>query len=536
MGATNCPETPRQKMIGMMYLVLTAMLALNVSTDILNSFGVVDETLQISTKNVESKVGKDFAFLDKQKALLGAEKVKDASAKAEKVRKLSDDMVKYIEDLKIQMLEYTDKGSKDANGNIKTVKTMNAKDNFDKPTDFMINQKHAEELHKKINEYKKNLLELVDPKNRETVKGSLGLDVDGEYRDADGNKISWENACFFHIVNAAALTMLNKTIGEVRNAESLVMNDVISSISADDFKFDSVTGKAIPKSQMVFSGDHYQADIIVAAFDSKTNITAYYKTGVDTLTVEGLAGATEIIGEGGICKLDLPAGGVGEQKYAGLIKLKAPDGTDKYYSFKDKYSIVKPTATVAADKMNVLYAAIPNPVSVSAPVAPDKLRVSFPGATAKSTGPGLYDVTVPESMAGKSITVGVSADMGGKTQALGSTTFRVKRVPNPTSYIGANIWGGKRSKQEILANPFISARMGDDFAYDLTWKVVSYRVTFVVRGVEDAPIACAGGQFSASVKSKIQSASSNTTVQFTDIKVQSIAGTRTLRDIMVRIK
>ncbi len=536
MGATNCPETPRQKMIGMMYLVLTAMLALNVSTDILNSFGVVDETLKVSTKNVEGKVSKDYAFIEKQKALLGEAKVKDAADKAYKLRKLSDDMVNYIEKMKDDMLDYTDGGHLDDKGQPKTVRTMKAKDNFDKPTDFMINKGHAKELKAKIKQYKEEALKLVDPKNRESVKAALGLEVDGEYKNAEGAKESWEDHNFFHIVNAAAVTLLNKTVQEVRNAESTCMNDIISSISADDFKFDSVTGKAIPKSQMVFSGDHYQADIIVAAFDSKTNITAYYKMGADTLTESEIGGAQELIGEGGICKLDLPAGGVGEQKYAGLIKLKAPDGTDKFYSFKDKYTIVKPTATVAAEKMNVLYAAIPNPVSVSAPVAPEKLRVSFPGASAASKGAGLYDVTVPESMAGKSINVTVSADLGGKTQALGSTTFRVKRVPNPTSYIGASIWGGKRSKQELLANPFISARMGEDFAYDLSWKVLSYRVTFVVRGVEDPPIAVAGGQFSDAVRSKINSASSNTTIQFTDIKVSSIAGTRTLRDIMVRIR
>ena len=139
-------------------------------------------------------------------------------------------------------------------------------------------------------------------------------------------------------------------------------------------------------------------------------------------------------------------------------------------------------------------------------------------------------------MVGKSITISVSADMGGKTQALGGTEFRVKRVPDPTSYIGGNIYGGKRSKQEILANPFLSARMGDDFAYDLRWTIVSYRVTFVTRNVEDPPIAVAGGNFSEAIKSKINNAGSNTIVQFTDIRATSIAGQRTLRDLMVRIR
>ena len=540
MGATNCPETPRQRMIGMMYLVLTAMLALNVSVDILNAFGVVDETLRISNKNIEGKIANDYSALDKQKAILGEEKVKDAVERAEKLHKYSEEMIKYINDMKIDLLRYVDDTEFDKEGNLKTVKTIVAKDNYDKPTDFFIgvnNDGKAYELKKKIIEYRKNILSLVDEKRKDDLAIAIGLDLDAQkYQNADKTDESWEYHNFYHLVMAACVTILNKTVGEIRNAESAVLKEIISSISAEDFKFDTIEGRAIPKSQMIFTGDSYEADIIVAAFDSKQTPEVYYKMGADTLTEEQIGGATQLLGENGVVKLKIAAGGIGEQKFAGLIKIKAPDGTIKHYGFSDKYMVVKPTATIAAEKMNVLYAAIPNPVSVSAPVPPERMRVSFPGCSAKSTGAGKYDVTVPESMVGRSITISVSADMGGKTQALGGTEFRVKRVPDPTSYIGGNIYGGKRSKQEILANPFLSARMGDDFAYDLRWTIASYRVTFVTRGVEDPPIAVAGGNFSDAIKSKINNAGSNTIVQFTDIRATSIAGQRTLRDLMVRIR
>ncbi len=540
MGATNCPETPRQRMIGMMYLVLTAMLALNVSVDILNAFGVVDETLRISNKNIEGKIATDYAALDKQKAILGEEKVKDAVERAEKLHKYSEELIKYINDMKIDLLRYVDDTEFDKEGNLKTVKTIVAKDNYDKPTDFFIgvnNDGKAYELKKKIIEYRKNILSLVDEKRKDDLAIAIGLDLDAQkYQNADKTDESWEYHNFYHLVMAACVTILNKTVGEIRNAESAVLKEIISSISAEDFKFDTIEGRAIPKSQMIFTGDSYEADIIVAAFDSKQTPEVYYKMGADTLTEEQIGGATQLLGENGVVKLKIAAGGIGEQKFAGLIKIKAPDGTIKHYGFSDKYMVVKPTATIAAEKMNVLYAAIPNPVSVSAPVPPERMRVSFPGCSAKSTGAGKYDVTVPESMVGRSITISVSADMGGKTQALGGTEFRVKRVPDPTSYIGGNIYGGKRSKQEILANPFLSARMGDDFAYDLRWTIASYRVTFVTRGVEDPPIAVAGGNFSDAIKSKINNAGSNTIVQFTDIRATSIAGQRTLRDLMVRIR
>ncbi|MEG2070618.1 MAG: gliding motility protein GldM [Bacteroidales bacterium] len=537
MGATNCPETPRQKMIGMMYLVLTAMLALNVSKDILDAFAVVDETLVTSTENTEGKNATDYSFLEKQQAILGEAKTKEAVTKAQILKAKTDEMVNYIENLKKEMIIFVDGSDVDEDGNPKTVKTIQAKDDSSKPSQFMINEGRAKKLKDKIVQYKKDILALVtNDSERKRIEKTMGLNVEETFKDKDGGKESWESHSFQGTIMAAGVTLLNKTVGEVRNTESTILNYITNSINADDFKFNEVGGKAIPKSQMVFSGDSYEADIIVAAYDTKQTPEVYYKMGVDTLTEAALGGATKLEGEAGLVKLKLSTGGIGEQKYAGLIKIKAPDGTDRYYGFSDKYTVLQPSATVAAEKMNVLYAGIANPVSVSAPVAPDKLRLNFAGCTATATGGGKYNISVPTSLIGKPVTATISADMGGKTQALGTSTFRVKRVPDPRATIGANIKGGKRTKQEILANPYVRATMGEDFVYDLKWNVNSFRVVFVSKGYEDPPIACAGGTFSESVKAKIQRASSNTVIYFTDIKATSEAGSRTLDEISVRIK
>ena len=119
---------------------------------------------------------------------------------------------------------------------------------------------------------------------------------------------------------------------------------------------------------------------------------------------------------------------------------------------------------------------------------------------------------------------------------MGSTTFRVKRVPDPRATIGANIRGGKRSKTELTANPFIRAAMGDDFAYDLKWTINSYQVIFISKGYEDNPLTCTGANFSEAVKSKIAKSGSGTTIIFTGIKASCEAGPRTLDEITVRIK
>ncbi len=408
MGASNCPETPRQKMIQMMYLTYTAMLALNVSADILNAFIVVDETLVTSTKNSVQQNSNDYSWFDAQKTLLGQAKVEPAYTNAQKLKKETNELVKYIENLRQELIFEVDGDSlveiKDETGKnvkvAKTVATIEKKDNFDKPTDFMIRQGHGEDLVKHIQAYKTNVLKLVDKEHQEYIKSALGMDVDAKYTK-DGFSQTWVEHNFDHIISAAAVTLLNKTIGEVRNAESTMLAYLRSSIGADDFKFDAVSGRAIPKTQMVFSGDKYEAEIIVAAYDTKSTPEVYYKMGADTLTEAGIDGATKLEGKDGVVKLEIGAGNVGEQKYAGLIKIMDPSGQPKYYGFKDKYSVVKPSATIAAEKMNVLYAGIANPVSVSAPVDPNKLSISFPGCNVTSAGGGKYNVNVPTSMIGK---------------------------------------------------------------------------------------------------------------------------------------
>lgn len=538
MGATNCPETPRQKMIGMMYLVLTAMLALNVSKDIIEAFSLVDDTMVASTANTMAKNESDYSWLQGQKAILGAEKVKDAEQKANVLKQKTDALINEIEEIKKGLIIYVDNTYEDKEGKPKTVATIQSKDERSKPTQYMIEQKNATKMKEAIIKYKAEILSLVDdPNQREAMSKTIGLNVEQTFKGKEGATTqSWEEHNFYDVIMSAAVTLINTTEGEVRNAESKMLEYVKNSISARDFKFDNVSGRAIPNSRMVFTGDKYTADIIVSAYDTKSTPEVYYKTGVDTLTVDQLGSATKLEGENGLVRLELGAGGVGEQRYAGLIKIKAPDGTDQYYPFNDRYMVVKPSATISAEKMNVLYAGIANPVSVSAPVAPDQLSVNFPGCTATRAEAGKFNISVPTSLIGKTVEATVSANLGGKTQAMGPTTFRVKRVPDPRATIGANIRGGKRSKNELTANPFIRAAMGDDFAYDLKWTINSYQVIFISKGYEDNPLTCTGATFSDAVKQKIAKSGSGTTIIFTGIKASCEAGQRTLDEITVRIK
>ena len=535
MGAKNCPETPRQKMIGMMYLVLTAMLALNVSKDIVNAFVIVDDALIKSKDNTMLTIESDYSHLKRQLATF-PEKVGDAMVIATALRKESDEMVQYIENLRSELLIAADKTDKNPDGTLKTAKGIGNKEDYSKSTNFLINQGNAKKLKDEMLKYRTSILSLL-PDKGVRLKGVIGLNVDDEtLKNRDGQNETWEDHNFNHIVLVACVTLLNKMIGEVRNAESMILKQVIAGIGEEDFKFDNIGGKAIPNARMVFAGDNYDADIIVTAYDSKSTPKVYYKIGVDTLRFEDIGSAQTLDGSSGVAKLKLAASSTGDQKYAGLIVVTGPDGEPKPYSFKDKYTVVRPSATVAADKMNVLYSGIENPVSISAPVDPAKLNLSMPGCNAVSNGGGKYTVTVPASLIGRTVTATVSSNDGSGSKVMGTSEFRVKSVPDPRPFLGANISGGRRTKAEITANPVLIADMGKDFVYDLRWTVTSYKAVFIIRNVEDPPIAIAGNRFTDDLTRKINAATAGTVILFTDIRARSSAGDRLLPEITIRIR
>ena len=540
MGATNCPETPRQRMISMMYLVLTAMLALNVSKDILNAFVIVNETVEQTNRNFGNKMGTTYSDFAKA-ADATPEKAGPYYAKAEKIRKISNELIDYVKDVKDELFSIVDGIPVDeVKARNLTLSDLSAKDNISKPTHYFVTEgKKAYEMVEKIKKFKTDMVTIVDDKAF-TINDPIltsGLQVDEKY-PRGSITLDWAQFNFDNTVAAACYTLLNKTIGEIRNMEYETVNYLFNAIDAGSYKFDNVSAKVIPNSRIVFSGDSYEADIIVAAYDSRQNPTAYWGSGRDTVTEAMIGSLTAIEGKDGVASLRIPTSAVGDQKFAGLIKMKSPEGQDEFYSFKSSYTVTKPIAAVAAEKMNVFYAGIPNPVSIAAPVAPEKLRISWGGANATSTGGGKYNVDVPASFVGKEITVTVSAELEkGKAQNMGSAPFRVKAVPEPNVFVGGNISAGKQAKDAILANPFVSARMGVDFNYELKWNVLSYKVTFVKNGVEDAPVSVSGSQFNDQVRSKIQSASSGTIVEFSEIRIQSIAGTRSIqKPIVIRIR
>jgi len=256
------------------------MLALNVSKDILNAFVVVNEAMVKTTENFESKIDERYNQFNKaEEAEPG--KVKEYNDKAKQIRKISKEFQDYIQNLKWEMHSKVD-GIPVEVAKTKRLNDMGAKDNYSAPSTFFISPTYdgrAYEFHKKIIQYKEDIKKIInDPK---FILPS-GLDTEGPFQDNDGKKETWEQHHFDRIVAAAAYTLLNKFIGEVRNMEFEVVSYLFSAIDAESHKFDNVSAKVIPNSRIVFSGDKYEADIIVAAYDSRQDPKGHWKPGLDT--------------------------------------------------------------------------------------------------------------------------------------------------------------------------------------------------------------------------------------------------------------
>ncbi|MCX6232847.1 MAG: gliding motility protein GldM [Bacteroidetes bacterium] len=526
MGATNCPETPRQRMISMMYLVLTALLALNVSVEIINAFVTVNESMETTNVNFGKKIDGTYAgFL---KAYNGnPDKVKPYYDKAQLAKKYSKDMVDYINSLKYQLIAETEELTIDEAKNL-NIKLLKRKDNYDTPTNFFFKGSEdgssgkSKELKDKIVDYRKKMLDLVDPQYRKILDKNLGLKTDEDYRDKDNKSQNWEQHNFYHTIIVAAVTILNKTTSEVLNTEFDIVNQLYSAISAYDYTFDRIGAKVIPASNYVLLGDQYQAEIFVAAYDTKSSITA------------DINGAT-IQGDSGMVVYKAAASSEGLKKYTGQINVKTPFGI-KQYSFENEYIVAKPSATVSADKMNVFYVGVDNPVTVSVPgIANEKVKPSISGGSLASKGGGKYIVNVTKGVPGAKAIITINADFDGRMKPMGKSEFRIKTVPNPVPSIGGVEDGAFIDKSRIVSAGGIMAQL-KDFDFELVMFVTSFTMQTTKAGDLSPMMMSRGNKFTPEMIAEIQKAKKGQKFWFENITAKAPDGNRKLPSINLKIK
>lgn len=548
-------ETPRQKMIGMMYLVLTALLAMNVSKQILHGYVAVNESIEIAKENMHENNERLFkAFEDMATNTAAA---KPYLEKAKLAQKEIEDTYKYIGEIRTKVIAATEKKDE------KTADTMRLEmmektgqiDNYDAPSGFLIGSEAASpktgpytanELKGKLKGLHDKLVGIVedmqkDPKIKlpkddyEALKKKLKAVEPDETPFMEGNvKFGWEAKNFYHLPEAAVVTTLNKMQADLKNVEADILQVFSGASGKLAIKFDAIKARVVAPSSYIQAGQPYEADIFLAASSSKLAAgDMEIIIGVDSAAAAGGAKGTLVPIVSGEGKYSVGTGGEGDQTYKGVIKYKNPDGTFKFYPFEQSYKVAKSGATVSADQMNVFYAGVPNPVTAAAAgISPADISVSASGGGVRVApkGNGKYEFTFTgtgECM----VSVSAKTKDGVKSQGP-PIKFRVKPLPKPELKIG-----GKFAPQEMKKNELsMVAGLGagaNGFDFQANFTVLSYEVTGKGKG-KLAQEAGTGNNLSAAAAKILKDADVNTKI-YIDAKVKGPDGKITSTTVGVKV-
>jgi len=501
-------QTPRQRMIGIMYLVLLGLIALSVPDSLMDAFKNIKVSLDTSRDNVKKGINDTYSTFKSTK--LKDEPVRAAPIleKAQRASKIADALNNYVQALRDTLMIAGD--GIDANTN-----DVGARENLDISPRVMITNKHGEVLRQKIIDTRQQLLALLDDKERKGINFSLNADAPTQ---SSGPQKSWEEAYFGDgIPLGATLTTLAKIQTDTKNAENEVVKKILGRVDQALVNLDTYNAVAVAPTSYVLVGQPYTADVFLTASDSK--IVPDIRVGGSPLQTE--AGKGKYVGS---------TSTEGLHTWSATIHVKQTDGTYKdYVTPPQTYMVARPSATVSPTKMNVLYIGLPNPLSISAPgIAKENLRVSMSGGSISGSN-GNYTATV--SAIGTA-TISVSGELAkGKVSPLGSSLFRVKRIPDPKAEFAGRS-SGNTSASNLKAQDYVFATL-KDFEFDAKFNVTHF-VLMIFNPHQDAIIIPGNGnQLTSEMHDKMKTLRQGSTIVLREITAVGPDGTPRVLDAIV---
>lgn len=502
------PKEPRQKMINLMYLVLTALLALNVSSEILNAFRTVNNSLNNATSTIDDKNKTLFNSLaDLQKDPKTAQKAAIWAPKAAKAKQLSDDMNAYIIDLQNKLKKEADLDPATGKFN---------EGSLEASTRLMDEQGEGKKLLQKLTDFKAALLG-IDPAIAKEFSNTLPIDLSmPQVEDKTNN--TWTAAYFRMTPAIAAVTILSKFQNDVKNSESQVVEYCHNQIGQVQVVYDQFQAFAGQSSQYLMPGQELQITAGVGAFSAaaKPNIT--------------IDGASVPLNPDGAAIYKTTVGGPGSYTKKVHITFIKPDGTTGSKDVDVNYTVGSPTgASVSADAVKVLYIGLDNPISVSGGnVGDEKVSFNIDNGNFTKDRPGHYIVR-PTKVGTANITLTID----GKPQAF---PFRVKNVPDPIAMVGASK-GGPTKVNDFKAQAGVRAEL-ENFVFEgVQFNVTGY--TIVCQGAgfsEGLQYRQVSGASFNPVRDLIEKCRPGSAVTIDEIKVSGPGGSRQLPPIQFNLR
>ncbi len=490
----SIPKEPRQQMINMMYLVLTALLALNVSAEVLNAFKLVADGMGNSNTVVDTK-NETVLTVFQRAAGKGTAEQQQLYASALEAKKLADEFDQYIIDLRYELVAAS--GGWLEGSDSSELKVMK---NYDGPTRLMIKQGKGEELEQKIKDLETQLLALpgLSPADVDALKEQITLTT--EYNEKNAKKLgkkNWSAYHFDHVPIVAVNTLLYKFQGDAVNSSGQVIETLYKKIGEMKYDFDQLSAMVSAPASYVMKGDPYNAKIFLTASTSSATPKVYEGAFDKSTGVYDASGALVIkleknplVGGGKQVPQDQIVGGqwqfkdantgaAGERVKTGVVEIPKPGspGVFEYYPFEFRYNVADLGVAVSPDKMNVFYIGVDNPVTITVTgMTSDKVSASLTGGmgSIKKVSGSEYTVNVNKVGTTSVAVSGVGPD--GKTKQLDTKEFRIKRVPDPIAKVGTSAGGKVPAAQFKVQRGVIPVL--EDFVFDIKFVVVSFELTF----------------------------------------------------------
>lgn len=489
------PKEPRQLMITIMYIALTALLALNVSAEIFNAFEVVEKGLKRSNEVLDknnSHLPPEIEKLSRKR-----ESLRTYAERTKPIRELSADFSDYVDEIVNFMVTETGGYLEDG--------TAKGFQNKDITTRYLVNEGKGDELEERMKGLEDAFLEYVDPEDRDRMASEISIEIDESWRDSD--KKSWADYNFRQMPLLATMPIFEKIKNDVKSAESSMLNYLMNKVGGEDIVFDNYQVVMQSKKGYVIKGEPFEADFFLSTSASSSTNTQL------SVAVNG----SPVPVRDGVASYSAPTNSTGVKEVNASVTVTNPvTGEKNTYSNTFTYEVGERSASVSADKMNVLYVGVDNPLSITAAgVSSNELQVSASGAgiNITKTGTGKYNATVSQQGEAKIV-------LSGGGLAPTSYDFRTKIIPDPIPTLSGK-HGGNMGNGEFKAQRALIPQL-ENFDFDARCEILSYTLFRIPKPGTGDPIANAnqGGTFNAGSRSLIDKASPNDRYFFEDVRVK----------------
>ncbi len=490
--------SPRQKMINLMYLVFIAMLAMNMSKEVLQAFGLMDQKLVSSNEAATVRNKNSYENLS-LKAVEQKEKYADEKAKADKIKKLSDDYYNYIENLKEEM-----KATVDDPTDYETMDKGTFLDNLFFKGDDGVYKEGGQLFLDNMNNYSTQIGSTLGSEFK-----NIGSDVMNRFstekvNDREGLERFWLDYNYKGFPLVASLTKLTQIQADIKTTESEVLAAMLQGQLTSDVSMSNYNTILIPKTSATIQGSNFQGKIVLGRYDATLRPEKVIVNGREITNIK----------DGGAI-LDFPAGNVGENIIKGKFIFKE-DGKLIEIPIETSYAVVAKSndAVISADKMNVVYRGVANPMTISVPGVADNLVKAIAPGLKKVKGVGKYMMNPGK---GREVKINVTAKLPDGTSISSNKKFRIRDIPASVAAVRGE-YGMIKMPKSTLQKATISSVL-PDFVFDL--KINTNGFSVKVPG--QPTVIVKGNKFNAAAIRVLQRARRGDVVVIFDLK-QKLVG------------